>query len=87
MKIEFDASKAIVNFRKHGVSFAEAETVFYDPNALCSEDPDAFGESRWILVGLDLHLRLLTVIYTLREEQIRIISARRATRKEANYYA
>ena len=56
--------------------------------ALGFEDPDAEGESRWVLVGMSSQARLLTVVYTLRDEQqIRLNSARKATRKEANQYA
>jgi uncharacterized DUF497 family protein len=56
--------------------------------ALAMEDADAQGEHRWVLVGLSAHGRLLSVVYTLRgEECIRLISARKSTRKEAKYYA
>ena len=55
--------------------------------ALAQEDPDVEGEARWVLVGSSARARLLTVVYTLRgEESIRLISARKATRKEAKYY-
>jgi len=56
--------------------------------ALVQEDTDSIGENRWIFIGLSSQTNLLTVVYTLRvEETIRIISARKATRKEAKYYA
>ena len=88
MKIEWDPEKAESNLSKHGVSFDEAVTSLLDPMALAQEDPDVEGEARWVLVGISARARLLTVVYTLRgEESIRLISARKATRKEAKYYA
>ena len=88
MQIEYDPKKAKSNLIKHGVSFEEAATALYDPMALVQEDTDSIGENRWVFIGLSSETNLLTVIYTLREEEIiRIISARKATRKEAKYYA
>ena len=88
MDIEFDPAKAVANLRKHGVSFEEAETCLLDALALVREDPDAQGESRFVLVGLSQRGRLLTVVYTLRrEDSIRLISARPSTSKEASLYA
>lgn len=92
MEIEYDSQKAKSNFRKHGVSFDDAVTALYDPHALVQEDTDSKGESRWVLIGLNSCADLLTIVYTLREDEgqeeiIRLISARKATRKEANYYA
>lgn len=88
MDIEFDARKAGVNFAKHGVAFEEAATALLDPVALAMEDALTWGEARWVLVGRSSGGRLVTVVYTLRsDERIRLISARKATRKEAAYYA
>ncbi len=88
MEIESDPVKAEANLRKHGVSFEEAASALLDPMALGFEDQDAEGESRWVLVGMSCRARLLTVVYTVRgEERIRLISARKATRNEANQYA
>ena len=92
MEIEYDSQKAKSNFRKHGVSFDEAVTALYDPLALVKEDTDSIGENRWVLIGLNSFADLLTIVYTLREnkgkkEIIRLISARKATRKEVKYYA
>ena len=88
MDIEWDAGKAAANFKKHGVRFEEAATSLLDPLALVQEDETSEGEARWVLVGMSANARLLTVVYTLREEsRIRFISARTATRKEATYYA
>ena len=62
--------------------------IEYDPLALVQEDTDSTGENRWIFIGFSSQTNLLTVVYTLREKEvIRIISARKATRKEAKYYA
>ena len=88
MEIEWDAGKAAANFKKHGIRFEEAATSLLDPLALAQEDDTSEGETRWVLVGMSTNARLLTVVYTLRDEnRIRLISARKATRKEAAYYA
>jgi uncharacterized protein len=88
MEIEWDAAKAAANLKKHGVSFEEAATALLDPRALTQEDDSSTGEPRWVLIGMGAAARLLTVVYTLRaEERIRLISARKATRKEASFYA
>jgi uncharacterized DUF497 family protein len=88
MEIEWDPDKAASNLVKHGVSFDEAVSSLLDPMALAQEDEDAEGEARWVLVGLSGEARLLTVVYTLRgDDRIRIISARKATRTEARFYA
>lgn len=88
MDIEWDKDKAASNLKKHGVSFEEAASALLDPQALAQEDRAVEGEHRWILLGMSDELRLLTVVYTLRdEERIRLISARKATRKEAEHYA
>lgn len=87
MEIEFDPNKASSNLIKHGISFEESSTALLDPLALVQEDPDAEGENRWVLIGMSNQARLLTVVYTLRNERIRLISARKATKKEAKNYA
>ncbi|RKZ53877.1 MAG: BrnT family toxin [Candidatus Parabeggiatoa sp. nov. 3] len=87
MEIEFDPNKASSNLIKHGISFEESSTALLDPLALVREDPDAEGENRWVLIGMSNQARLLTVVYTLRNERIRLISARKATKKEAKIYA
>ena len=65
----------------------EAATAILDENALVMEDVDSKDENRWILIGLSSEAQLLTVIYTVRDEFVRIISARKSTKKEAKYYA
>ena len=82
MRFQYDPGKAAANFRKHGVSFADAEGVFEDPLAVTIEDPDAEGERRYVAIGLGSANELLVVVYTQRGDEYRLISARRATRKE-----
>ena len=88
MDVTWDTRKADANLASHGVAFADAEVVLTDPLALTAEDPDAEGEQRFLTVGADALGRILAVIYTYRgETQIRLISARRATRNERRDYA
>lgn len=86
MKFQFDPAKAKSNFKKHNVSFADAEGVFYDPLAIHMEDPDSMQEERWIAVGMSSANQLLVVVYTFRGEEIRLISARQATAHEVKVY-
>jgi uncharacterized protein len=88
---EWDAHKAATNLRKHGVSFDEATTVFADPDALDGPDlTHATEEPRFLRLGRSWAGRVLMVAYTIRRsgdgEAIRIISARRASRKERSAY-
>lgn len=90
-KIEFiwDNKKAKYNLSKHHISFEEASTVFYDENATEYYDPDhSEGEERFLLLGMSRWLRILVVSYCYRENDdvIRIISARKAKRREMKYY-
>ena len=88
MRIEFDPKNATGNLEKHGVSFEEAASCLLEPLALVNNDPDAKDELRLILLGMSQSGRLLTVCYTLRgDEAIRLISARKATRKVVKGYA
>ena len=86
MRFQYDPDKAAANLEKHGVSFADAEGVFQDPLAVTVEDPDAEGEQRLVAVGLGSAGELLVVVYTERRDGCRLISARRATRKERKQY-
>jgi uncharacterized protein len=86
MRFQYDPSKAATNLKKHGVSFADAEGVFYDPLALHRSDPDTEGEERFLAVGLGSAGQILVVVYTLRGDDIRLISARYATPKERRRY-
>jgi hypothetical protein len=88
MEIQYDPSKAESNESKHGVSFDEATSVLFDPMGLIFEDNDSEYEHRWVLLGMSNKDRLLVVVYTLRDDEIiRLISARKATRKEVKQYA
>lgn len=85
----WDEEKNKINVLKHGVSFQEAQTVFEDENALFIFDPDhSDNEDRFILMEVSRELRLLVVCHCYREEgeQVRIISARKATKKETSSY-
>ena len=89
LRIEWDATKADANARKHGVSFEEARTVFYDEFAVeFYDDKHSEWEDRFLLLGLSFRLRLLLVCHCYRESEslIRIISARKATKREAKSY-
>ena len=88
IRFEWDARKARSNANKHGVSFEEAESVFFDEQALLLEDPRAPGEEeRFVLLGLSSTLRMLVVVHAMRgDDVIRIISARKATRQENRIY-
>ena len=86
MRFQYDPAKARFNLRKHGVSFADAEGVFTDPLALSVEDRDATGEPRFVTVGMGCAGEILVVVYTERDDAFRLISARRATRRERRDY-
>lgn len=87
LKFEWDEIKAVSNVAKHGITFAEAATVFGDSLALSFIDPDhSVGEKRWLTFGLSIKGRLLTVAHTERGRFVRIISARKATRHERGIY-
>ena len=88
IRFEWDPRKARSNERKHGVSFEEARSVFFDEQALLLEDPQpVHEEERFILLGVSASIRLLVVVHALRERDvIRIISARKATRLETREY-
>ena len=89
LHFEWDSVKADANFRKHGIDFAEAKSVFADEQAKIIPDPDhSEGEERFILLGLSIKLRLLVVCHCYREQNntIRIISARKATKPESRQY-
>jgi hypothetical protein len=84
---EWNAAKAKANLQKHGVSFDEAATVFLDPLALTFPDPDqCSGEEREITIGYGSRHRVVFVSHCPRGDGIRIISARKATRRERRQY-
>lgn len=89
IKFEWNPSKARSNLRKHGVSFEEAKSVFYDEHAVQFVDEESSREeSRFLMLGLSNELRVLLVCHCERDtgEIIRIISARKATKNEREYY-
>ena len=89
IQFEWDVSKASINQKKHGISFDEAKTVFYDENAVIINDPEhSDDEERFVLLGISSISRVLVVIHCYRKKDkvIRIISARKATNKETAQY-
>lgn len=86
MKITWDPAKAKSNFSKHKIRFSDAEDVLFDPMALTIEDKAAQSEERFVSVGADALNRVVVVVYTYRGDDIRLISARRATRRERKAY-
>jgi uncharacterized DUF497 family protein len=86
VRFQYDPAKAVANLKKHGISFADAEGALEDTLALTVEDPDSEGEARFITLGIGNAGELLVVVYTERDDEYRIISARRPTRKERKSY-
>lgn len=86
---EWDNKKAIKNIEKHGIAFEEASTVFSDENGILFDDPEhSFDEERFLLIGMSNLSKVLIVCHCYRESNntIRIISARKATKKEKDTY-
>ena len=87
MKFEWNPNKAVMNLRKHSISFQEATTVFDDSLSVSFPDPDhSIGESRYVIIGMSGSGQLLVVSHNDRENRTRIISARRASRHERRFY-
>lgn len=89
IKFSWNPAKAKSNLKKHGVSFEEAQSVFYDEFALQFYDEESSEEERFLLLGLSNQSRILVVVHCERgddEEELRIISARKATSTERQYY-
>jgi len=87
MKFEWNSEKAARNLEKHGVSFPEAATVFSDPLSATFPDPDhSIVESRYVTIGISRLRQILVVAHTDRDDRLRIISARKATRQERRFY-
>jgi uncharacterized DUF497 family protein len=86
MSFQWDAAKARLNIEKHDVDFADAVGVFEDEWAITIESQEVDAEDRFVTLGRDFVGRILIVVYTYREEEIRLISARRATPNERNHY-
>ena len=86
MSVEWSPAKAIANLAKHGVDFADAATALHDEGALTRVDPDSSGEDRFVSLAMDARGRVLVVVFTLREDVVRIVSSRRASRGERRTY-
>ena len=87
LRFEWNRKKALLNIRKHGITFEEASTVFGDSLSLSIPDPyHSIGEDRFITIGTSAKGRLVVVVHTDRHDIIRIISARRAAKNERNQY-
>lgn len=90
MQFEWDKNKNETNIKKHGVSFEEAQTIFYDPTTKVAIDPDhSEDEERFIAIGYSSFCRLLLVVHCFREDDkvIRIISARKVTKREEKVFS
>ncbi len=85
MRYQWDQNKASSNKSKHGIEFADAISVFADDLAITLFD-ERFAEERFITLGIDAFNRILVVVYTIRDEEIRLISARKATKNERRQY-
>ena len=87
LRFEWDQEKAKRNLKKHGISFEEAATVFGDALSMTIADPlHSTVEQRWVTLGLTHRERLVVVVHTNRGSTIRLISARKATRREKRTY-
>ena len=87
LQFEWDARKEVLNRKKHGISFEEAATAFGDPRSVTVPDPEhSRDEERFVLLGLSYRGRLLVVVHTERGENLRIISARKASKREGRQY-
>ena len=90
VSFSWDDRKNLANQKKHKVSFEEAQSVFFDEHAIEYSDPDhSESEDRFLMLGFSYQVRVLVVSYTLREDEteIRIISAKKATKKEQKAYS
>jgi len=86
-EFEWDPKKAKTNLKKHGVGFEEASTIFDDPDFISFlDDEHSEDEERQITIGMSNKARLLMAAHTERKKLIRIISARKATKNEENFY-
>ena len=86
MRIEYDSDKAAANIQNHGVAFEEAKPVLLDPYALTREDSDINGEQRFVSLGMGAKGRILIVVWTLRRETVRLISAWKANQPQKKRY-
>lgn len=86
MSYQWDSNKAAANLNKHKIDFADAVGVFEDPRALTIKEEHVEGEQRFVTLGMDFLGRVLVVVYAYRGHDIRLISARSATKREKQIY-
>jgi hypothetical protein len=86
MKVVWDPLRAKLNFAKHAVRFSDAEVALCDPFGLTREDEPSEGEQRFVTIGADSSGKIVVVVYTYRGESIRLISSRKATKRERAQY-
>jgi uncharacterized DUF497 family protein len=87
LRFEWNSKKALLNIRKHGITFEEATTIFGDSLSLTIPDPyHSIGEDRFVTIGTSVKGRILVVVHTDRHDVIRIISARKAAKYERKQY-
>ena len=86
MTYEWDPAKAAANAKKHGVDFADAVIALEDDRALTIADPDSDDEDRFVSLGMDPAGRLLVTVFTMRNDSVRVISSRKASKAERNRY-
>jgi uncharacterized protein len=87
MRVVWDPVKAKINFAKHGIHFADAEVALFDPFALTREDVTAEGERRFVTIGADATGMIVVTIFAPRGDEIRMISSRKAAKRERAQYA
>jgi uncharacterized DUF497 family protein len=85
MKFEWDEKKRLVNIKKHGIDFVAACRLWESPMLVVQDDREDYGETRWIGLGT-LEDRIIVVVFTKRLNMIRIISCRKANKREIKYY-
>jgi len=86
MTVTWDPRKAKSNYEKHGVRFSDAESVLWDPHGMTIENGGAKGEQRLVTIGSDSVGSVLVVVFTFENDLIRLLSARKATRRERKTY-
>ena len=86
MTVTWDPRKAEANFEKHGVRFSDAEIVLWDSLGITIEDAGATDEQRLVTIGSDALGRILVVVFIYRDDKVRLISARKATKNERRVY-
>ncbi|MEQ8993367.1 MAG: BrnT family toxin [Pseudomonadales bacterium] len=86
MQFDWDKTKASSNAKKHGVRFSEAVVALEDQASITMEDPDSEGEERFVSIGSDDLGRILVTVFTHRNDRIRIISSRKASKTERMIY-